>query len=260
MPRLVSVLCAALLLTACDSKDSGSTQDEPKSADPAPKAPVLACRADDVQALAEAVRAATVERRGEVVAQGLPKACELPAGVEAYLAATEPGASEDSRVRALREGSSMLTEICDDIDTLQEKASKLEASRRAEMLYDACGLGRLNLVDRSAWLRSRPTSVMPFVALEWLKRQGASADEAKAIASALLLRGKRTWGLAGQRVVTVDGHLEPIPEGAIEVAITSKAIFVEGVSVVEHGLIEARVLFGGEHPAPKNPTATISFW
>jgi TonB family protein len=186
-----------------------------------------------VQALAEAVRAATVERRGEVVAQGLPKACELPAGVEAYLAATEPGASEDSRVRALREGSSMLTEICDDVDTLQQKASKLEASRRAEMLYDACGLGRLNLVDRSAWLRSRPTSVMPFVALEWLKRQGASADEAKAIASALLLRGKRTWGLAGQRVVTIDGHLEPIPEGAIEVAITSRAIFVEGVSVVE---------------------------
>lgn len=179
------------------------------------------------------------------MAQGLSKACDLPAGLEAHLVATETGASEDTRTRAQREEFSMLSHICDDVNTLEEKASALEGTRRAEMLYDACGLGRLGLVDRAVWLRSRPTSVMPFAALEWMKQQGASDEDAKTIASALLLRGRRSWGRKGQTLATVGGVLEPVPENAIEMAVTPDAIFVEGVSVLQ--------LKDGKLPEAKTP-------
>lgn len=245
MPRLVSALCAALLLTACDSSESTSKDESSREVSSESKTPALACRAADVHELAEAVETAALQRRGDVVAQGLPKACDLPAGLAAHLVATETGASADARTRAQREEFSMLSHICDDVKTLEQKASALEGTRRTEMLYDACGLGRLGLVDRAAWLRSRPTSVMPFAALEWMEQQGASEEDAKAIASALLLRGRRSWGRRGQTLATVGGVLEPVPENAIEVAVTSEAIFVEGVSVLQ--------LKDGKLPEAKTP-------
>ena len=245
MPRLVSALCAALLLTACDSAESTSKDEERSGATPTPTAPVLACRSADVKQLVDAARAVAPERRGEFIGVGLREACDLPAGLEAYLDATEPGASEDARARAEREEFSMLSNVCDDVEALKERVEPLEPSKRVETLYDACGLGRLGLVERADWLRSHPTSAMPFAALAWLKKEGASDDDAKAIASALLLRGKRSWGRKGQSLATVGGTLEPVPEHAIEVVVTPDAIFVEGASVLQ--------LKDGKLPDAKTP-------
>lgn len=68
--RLVSVLCAAFLLTACGSEGAAPTDESQGDT----KTPALACRAGDVKELVDALQSAAVVRRGELVGAGLRKA------------------------------------------------------------------------------------------------------------------------------------------------------------------------------------------
>lgn len=176
-----------LLLVACSCD---TTKDSAAAAQDAVAQPSV-CKVDEVHALAKALESGGVETRKAKVADGLRGACTLPEGFTAFLASTEPDAAAEARFEAAASHSDLLEGICDNPQDVSKGLSSLKPRERAPMIFDTCGLGRLGVVERDAWLQGDPSSVVPFAIKPWLEAQGVDAADATVIASNLALRDRK---------------------------------------------------------------------
>ncbi len=213
-----------LVLVGCESSsDSTPSEKTPRAAEAEPAEEPSLCRADAVADLATSLAGADVKARRDAVV-GLKQACELPEEISEFL---------DAKDRRAQAPSTLVASLCEGNEAVLAEVETLEPTQRAKMLFDTCGLGRFGLAQRDAWLRTNPTTVLPFATMVWLEQQQIPKDDAKAIASAMLLRARRVWGLESQQVPVVGGTLAAVPADAIEVAVTPEAIYVEGAKVLD---------------------------
>jgi len=242
--RLFGLVSAFVLLAGCESESSPDVEARRGVAVEKPSA----CRKDDVRALATTLSAVDPWAQRIAVGEGLTEACTLPGTTGAFFELTGDAVVADERRIAAAAGElEMVSEICGQGAGTLDETTAMAPRQRAVVLFDRCGLGRFGLVEREAWLRTGATSVVPFVALHWLRGEGVAEADARTIATAMLLRSRKVWGADGQRVPVVGGVLPPVPHDAIAVAVTPKAVLMEGASVVR--------LDGGAVPRDRSRSA-----
>ncbi len=252
MSRLVPVVSALLLLTACPSDEAGKadavSSAEDGAASAAAEEVAKACRADDVHALAAELAAADVPTKQARVAEGLASACTLPSSFSAFLAATAPGAAANARFEAASKHTDLLDQVCPAGTT--DAVGALKPLERAPVLFDKCGLGAHAVAEREDWLAHGPSSVAPFAAKAWLVEQGVAAEDASTIAKALVLRDRTRWAAPDQSLPKIDGVMRPVPATSVVVQVTPNEVRVGGTRVLslEEGRLPAPPKGKDAHP------------
>ncbi len=253
---LLSLACLALL-PAC--KDADKSDGGDKAAAPSPAAaddeggsPIKLsdkCDATKLTALTGALAAAKPEAGPELVAKQLGDACELPSVFASFFALSAP-TDPDARGlgpigNAPKETHEALTAICPGAAVVKKQLASQPGDERQGFLYDKCDFKRFGLVERDTWLRGDPSSPVPFIAYDWFIQQGIAEADAKALATAMLLRDRRRWGIDGQKLPTVAHALAPIPKGTI-VYVTTDHITVNDKKTVmiKDGKVDPAALQG----------------
>ncbi len=252
--RLLWTLPALCLFAACGG-ETPEPDTKPEGASPAaPTEPVeRACRVDEVHELAAVLAKATPVRRRSKVAEGLKEACDVPPSYVAFLDATQRDARREARFEAAVKAIDLLDAVCPNPEELTGALGPMKPSERPAALFDRCGLGSKELIERSMWLRSGPSSVVPFAARDWLEAQGVHRDDAIVVARALLLRDRTRWSGPDQKLPMVEGEMQTIPTNTIslELALTELRIGGARVLPLEDGKLPEKSAPGEEDPVTK---------
>lgn len=185
----------------------------------------------------------------ELVAKQLGEACELPPAFTSFFANSPAQAGGPSFGRTPASGTAQaheaLTEICPTATAVKKQLVASPGSARVGILYDLCDFQRFGLMDRESWISGRPSSITPFFAYHWFTEQGIADVDAKALATAMLLRDRAAWAIEGQTLPTTTQALRAVPDG-ITVHVTQTSITVGGQQLVSilDGSIDPSALQG----------------
>lgn len=241
---LLSLTCVAVV-PACKANTSPSA--------PATNAAGSAALSDKCDAakladLTGALATTGAEAGPELVAKQLGKACELPPVFASFFANSPAQAGGPSFKRASAGGTQAheaLTEICPTATAVKKQLLASPGAARDGVLYDLCDFQRFGLMDKESWLSGRPSSTTPFFAYHWFTEQGIADADAKALATAMLLRDRAAWALDGQTLPTTTQALRAVPDG-VTVHVTQTSITVGGQQLVSmlDGSIDPSALQG----------------
>lgn len=242
---LLSLTCVGLM-PSCKTATSPSA-----AAVNATGSPALSdkCDAGKLAKLTGALATAEPEAGPELVATQLGKACELPPVVISFFSKSPAQAGDPSLGRTAAGGTpeaqEALTEICPAATAVKKHLLSVPGDQRDAALYDLCDFQRFGLMDKESWLNGRPSSSTPFFAYDWFTEQGIVEADAKALATAMLLRDRATWAIDGQTIPTTTQALSAVPDG-VTVHVTRTSITVGGNRLVSllDGSIEASALQG----------------
>lgn len=212
MRRRPLLALALLSLVGCSAEPAPATtptkadakaEANDAKASPEPTAPPPSgeddgeCSRAEVQTLVQSLAQAEPSARPDIVARGLADACQMPSYLVRYFELAQrmgPGGPPIA-APAAHEYQSVLERACPDSDRVLEMLETTAPGDRTTAIFDGCRLDRFGLVDRAAYLRRRPTSTMPFIALQWLRDQGIEEEPARAVAQAVELFDRREQGV-----------------------------------------------------------------
>lgn len=207
------------------------------------------CDASKLADLTGALATAEPEAGPELVANKLGKACELPPVVTSFLAESPAPAGDSSLGRGVGGGTPQaheaLTAICPTATAIKKHLLAIPGAQRDAALYDLCDFQRFGLMDRESWINGRPSSATPFFAYDWFTEQGIAEADAKALATAMLLRDRAAWAVDDQTLPTTTQALGAVPDG-VTVHVTRTSITVGGQRLVSmlDGAVDPSALQG----------------
>lgn len=180
-----------------------------------------------MQALAQSLARAEPTARVQMLSERFSLVCQAPDEIAAFVRAGPP-AEQGGAIPA--PDWAALTEVCDDADAIVEQLTAAHGSDRAALMFDRCNFDRFGLTDAAGWLEGDPTSPIPFLAYQWLLDQAVANEDAKTLASAMLLRDRTRWDRPDVDVPTLDQALPRIPDGVV-VYVTPTSIVVNDAVV-----------------------------
>lgn len=236
MPRLPLVLASLALVSACndDNKEVGgdaATSPRPGGDDgPVKIAVPTKCDAAKLTALTGAI-AATPDAGSDLVAKQLADVCELPEVVREFLTKTQAPTGNPLAGMLSDKIVTALADVCPGANVIVAQAAELPQDDRPALIYDRCNFKRFGLMDKPAWLRGAPSSLVPFYAYQWLLDDNVAEAQARALGTAMLMADRKRWELEGQQLTAIEQPLAAIPAGTV-VHLTQSHIVVDGQEVI----------------------------
>jgi len=174
------------------------------------------CNASDLTTLTQALASADLRTHPDVVSRGLADACLMPPFLVHYFEQAHQPTPVDSPIASadLPAYQVVLQNACPGAQKVLASMKATVPAYRTTKIFDGCQLDRFGLVDRDRYLARRPSSVLPFVAYQWLLDQGLEEQTARPIAQAVELFDRREFGpfesLPGLQLTALTTPAEPV--------------------------------------------------
>jgi biopolymer transport protein ExbD len=145
------------------------------------------CQLQEVDELVAAIEAADPQAHPELIAEGLPSACELPDYALTYIRAFRPSRYLDIPTDAeLEERRAAFDAICPESEAMFEAQKLLDPREKLVNMFERCDLDRFGVVSRAEYELQDLATPAPWAIHQWLLDQGLSPAQARPLTAALL--------------------------------------------------------------------------